>query len=235
MRSKILGTVARRRAGAIAALLVAGALVLPACLPPAPPAASGPPVTVAAGATGTLPAPPWWSGACDSGNSAGATALGASYRGVSVCGPRPNAGGTNRLVRFYNGAWGELEWQCVELAMRYMYLAYGVLPYPANGKDVYPNYDAASSGGGLVKIADGTVGQPPAPGDVISFGATATSSAGHVGVVESVTIDGNGDGTLRMLSQNDSTTGWRTLPIQHWSVNGAPGGLGATSGWLHKP
>ena len=74
-------------------------------------------------------------------NYAGAHPLGASYRGVEVCGPRPGADGApNRLVRFFPGAWGELEWQCVELSMRYLYLAYGVLPYGANGKDVVANY-----------------------------------------------------------------------------------------------
>ena len=29
---------------------------------------------------------------------------------------------------------GEGEWQCVELAMRFMALVYGVRPYGANGK-----------------------------------------------------------------------------------------------------
>ncbi len=58
-----------------------------------------------------------------------------------MCGPRRNAdGGTDRLVRFFTGAWGEQEWECVELAMRFMYLAYGVSPYSANGMDVYANY-----------------------------------------------------------------------------------------------
>jgi hypothetical protein len=201
------------------------AISVSACLPPPPPGDNSNP----------LPAPSWWAGSCDSGNYPGAHPLGASFRNVEVCGPRPGAdGATNRLVRFFPGAWGELEWQCVELSMRYLYIAYGVSPYGANGKDVVDNYTPAS-GGGLVKVANGTPGTPPKAGDVISFGATIYSSFGHTGVIESTNVDGAGNGTVRMLSQNDTTDGWRTLSVNNWSVNGPAAGLGATTGWLHKP
>src|SRR5690242_11658570 len=80
-------------------------------------------------------APSWWNGDCDANNNPGSSPLGASYNGVKACG-----GGTDRLVRFFNGAWGEYEWQCVELSMRYMYLVYGIAPYSANGKEVVNNY-----------------------------------------------------------------------------------------------
>src|SRR3954447_22023865 len=155
-----LRTLARRRSIRLGVVVASGAIVASACLPPAPPGDDSNP----------LPAPSWWSGSCDSGNYAGAHALGASFRGVEVCGPRPGADGApNRLVRFFPGAWGELEWQCVELSMRYLYIAYGVSPYGANGKDVVDNYTPAS-GGVLVKVANGTPGTPPKAGDVISFG-----------------------------------------------------------------
>ena len=137
-------------------------------------------------------------------------------------------------MQFFSGAWGELEWQCVELSMRYLYLAYGVSPYGANGKDVVANYTTAA-GGGLVKVSNGVAGTKPAPGDVISFGPTATSTLGHTGVVESVNVDGSGNGSIRILSQNDTADGWRTIPVNTWSVNGPATGLGAVSGWLHKP
>ena len=137
-------------------------------------------------------------------------------------------------MRFFPGAWGELEWQCVELSMRYLYIAYGVSPYGANGKDVVDNYTTAS-GGGLVKVVNGTPGTPPSAGDVISFGPTSSSSLGHTGVIESTNVDGAGNGTIRILSQNDTTDGWRTLSVNNWSVNGPAAGLGTTTGWLHKP
>jgi hypothetical protein len=210
-----------RRRSTLAAAVVAVALSVSACLPP--------------GADAPLPFPAWWSGTCDSGNYAGAYPLGASYRGVDVCGPRPGADrAPNRLVWFFPGAWGELEWQCVELSMRFMYLAYGVSPYGANGKDVVVNYTHAA-GGGLSKVLNGVPGFRPAPGDVISFGPTPTSSAGHTGVVAVTTIDDNGNGSIRILSQNDTADGWRNIPVSNWWVDGEATGLGAVGGWLHKP
>jgi hypothetical protein len=218
-----LRSLVRGRSVRLAAVVAAVAICASACLPP-PGDNSNP-----------LPAPSWWSGSCDSGNYAGAHPLGASYRSVEVCGPRPGADGApNRLVRFFPGAWGELEWQCVELSMRFMYVAYGVSPYGANGKDVVDNYSPIY-GGGLVKIANGTPGTAPRPGDVISFGPTGYSSFGHTGVIESTNVDGDGNGSVRMLSQNDTADGWRTLSVSNWSVNGPAAGLGATTGWLHKP
>jgi len=218
-----LRALVRRRSVRLSAVIAAVAICASACLPP-PGDNSNP-----------LPAPSWWSGSCDSGNYAGAHPLGASFRSVDVCGPRPGADGApNRLVRFFPGAWGELEWQCVELSMRFMYVAYGVSPYGANGKDVVDNYSPVY-GGGLVKIANGTPGTAPGPGDVISFGATGYSSFGHTGVIESANVDGNGNGSVRMLSQNDTADGWRTLSVSNWSVNGPAAGLGVTTGWLHKP
>ncbi len=60
----------------------------------------------------------------------GAHPLGASYLGVEVCGPRPAVDGAPDVVSRGPG-WGEYEWECVELAMRFMWLIYGVRPYPA--------------------------------------------------------------------------------------------------------
>src|SRR3954469_9067990 len=183
----LLRSLARRRLLGLAAVVATVAISVSACLPPPPPPA--PP-----GDNGNpLPAPSWWAGSCDSANYPGAHPLGASFRNVEVCGPRPGADGApNRLVRFFPGAWGELEWQCVELSMRFMYVAYGVSPYGANGKDVVYNYNPAA-GGGLVKYFNGTPGVAPAPGDVLSFGPTASSSFGHTGVVESTFVDGDGN------------------------------------------
>lgn len=214
---------ARSRTARLGMVVASLAIVLSACVPP----------TI--DNSDPLPAPAWWSGTCDGGNYPGAKALGAEFRNVQVCGPRPGTDGApNRLVNFFPGSWGELEWQCVELSMRFMYLAYGVKPYPANGKDVYDNY-AAAYGGGLVKVPNGTVGTPPKPGDVLSFGPTATSSNGHTAVVASTNVDATGNGTVRILSQNDTTDGWRTLKVANWVVTAGVPGLGVIPGWLHAP
>jgi hypothetical protein len=235
--TSVLRSFARRRPVRVSALVTVVAISLSGCLPPAPPAPPAPatPSTAPTNATDPLPAPGWWSGSCDDGNYAGASPLGASYRGVIVCGPRPGADGApNRLVNFFPGAWGELEWQCVELSMRFLYLAYGVAPYGADGKDVVDNYTPAA-GGGLVKITNGSQGTAPTPGDVISFGPTSTRLQGHTGVVASANVDANGNGTIRILSQNDTVDGWRDISVTNWLVNGPAAGLGSVTGWLHKP
>ena len=43
-------------------------------------------------------------------------------------GPGSAQGGTDVEEHFFQGAWGEYEWECVELVMRYMYLVFGIAP-----------------------------------------------------------------------------------------------------------
>jgi len=181
--------------------------------------------------------PWWWNGrVCDSGRSSGFHALGASYLGVQVCGPQPyDHNGGNSFAMIEEGpdpahVFGEGEWQCTELAMRFMALVYGVRPYGANGDSVVDNYSPAD-GGGLVKYRNGTPGIAPLPGDVISF--SDSISVGHVGVVAESSVDAHGNGRVTMLSQNDTDDGWRTLPITNWRVAGFT--HHSASGWLHDP
>lgn len=184
-------------------------------------------------------APSWWDGPCDSAHwdqvaadegwsGPGAHPLGASYLGVEVCGPRPAVDGSPDVGWTRNG-WGEYEWECVELAMRFMAQVYGVQPYSANGVDVVSNYSPVD-GGGLAKIANGTPGEAPQPGDVISF---SDGADGHVVVVASSDVDAYGNGSITVLSQNDTTDGWRTLGVSDWWV----GGFSAFTplDWLHDP
>ncbi len=216
----------RRLGGALALILVAAPLVAVHDARTRPAAAD-------------VAAPSWWSGDCDatywnaqaSGmgwRGSGAHRLGASYLGVEVCGPRPSVDGAPNVL-WRRPGWGELEFQCVELAMRFMAQVYGVAPYGANGDDVVRNYHS-SSGGGLVRIDNGTVGQPPRPGDVISFDSPGF---GHVGVVATSNVDASGNGSITMLSQNDTNDGWRTLAVSAWRV--AAFGNYVPYGWLHDP
>ena len=72
--------------------------------------------------------------------------LGADWDGLEACGPRPYYGeGPDVGVRFPGASWGVLEWECVELSMRWMYQAWGVEPYPANGSGVVWNYSTFES------------------------------------------------------------------------------------------
>ncbi len=184
-------------------------------------------------------APSWWDGPCDAGHwdtaaadagwsGAGAQALGASYLGVQVCGPRPAVDGAPD-VEWTRSGWPELEWECVELAMRFMVELYGVHPYSANGVDVVSNYNQ-SDGGGLVEIQNGTPGEAPQPGDVISF---SDGGEGHVVVVQSTDVDAYGNGSITVLSQNDTNDGWRTLGVSNWWVQGF--NIFTPTAWLHDP
>jgi hypothetical protein len=178
-----------------------------------------------------LPIPPWWDGECDTYTYHAQTGywaypLGGSYRGLKACGPRPWADGApNALVHFFPGSWGALEWECVELSMRFLYLAYGVPPYQANGNQVVPNY----SGDQLVKIDNGTPGFAPMPNDVVSSGPETTW--GHTFLVVESNVDEQGDGSITILEQNGSSNGLRTLTVNDWVV------ISNTTviGWLHDP
>jgi hypothetical protein len=197
----------------------------------------------------TVPTPSWWNGVCDTNNySAAAQALtgqalpayplsaGAVWNGLVACGPRPAYNEGPDVVVHYPGAgWGVLEWECVELSMRWMYLAWHVDPYPANGSGVVWNYATFEPsynpmGPPLQAIANNGSGPMPQPGDVLSYGAT--SSAGHTSLVTATNIDASGDGTVTVLEENASPTGWDTVSVSGWVLGGFDGGV---SGWLHNP
>jgi CHAP domain len=162
--------------------------------------------------------PSWWSGNCDVNNHPGSYPLGASYNGVAACGPGTDQGGSDYPVYFFPNAYPVLEWECVELVMRYMYLIYNVDPYGANGSTVVSNY----SGNTLSQVSNNG-SSLPSPGDIISEGAPTTD--GHTGVVTKVKVS-DGTGTVTMMEENASAKGWATI-----KVSGNVLGSGVT-GWL---
>jgi len=178
-----------------------------------------------------LPSPDWWDGECDTNNYHSQTGvwsypLGGSHRGVQACGPRPWYDDVQDvLVRFYPGAWGHYEFQCVELCMRFMYLAYEIEPYQASGNEVVPHY----SGDLLIKVNNGTEGYPPLPNDIISAGSTTTY--GHSTIVMESNVDEQGNGSITVLEQNSSANGIRTYTVTNWTVQSST----TVIGWLHDP
>lgn len=185
-----------------------------------------------------LPRPSWWNGSCDgasSGRYPGSRPNGAVFDGLVSCGPGPNQGGSDHLVHFFPGAWGEYEWECVELSMRWMYQAWGVPPYGANGNDVVANYPEGAPGyPALQRIANGTPHEAPQPGDVVSV--ANADQFGHTEVVATSAVNGQGDGTLKAITENwaPHNDGWVTLSVTHWVVSdGVPGDK--VLGWLHNP
>jgi hypothetical protein len=167
-----------------------------------------------------LPFPSWWSGDCNVNNHPGSYPLGGSYRGVKACGPH------NRLREVSFGAGrNQYEWQCPELSKRYLYLAYGVPPYPAHGKDVVWNFPGSQ----LEKVSNGTAGKGPHAGDVLSYGSATTY--GHTSIVSSSNINSSGNGSITIVEQNWSGSGVRTHTVSNWWVQDSL----AISGWLHAP
>lgn len=187
-------------------------------------------------ANDTLPRPAWWHGQCDGnatyGNYPGSVPLGAVFDGLVACG-RPAGDSNDALVRFFPGAWGEYEWECVELSMRWMYQAWGVEPYGADGYDVVRNYPDGTAGYPLLQVdRNGTAGVTPQPGDVLSM--QDGSGFGHTEVVAWSSVNGSGNGTLRAITENygNGNNGWIALSVQHWVVS-SPGMV--VTGWLHNP
>jgi hypothetical protein len=178
-----------------------------------------------------LPAPAWWNGDCDTVNyqvrnpGHPAYPLGASYLGMKACGPRFFDYRVDTLIGFYPGAYGQFEWECVELSMRFMYLAYGVPPYGANGNQVVSAY----RGSRLKSISNKTVGKAPQPGDVLSYGISTT--VGHTSVVTASNVNAYGNGTISIIEQNDSASGARSHDVTNWNVIDSMGVIG----WLHDP
>jgi hypothetical protein len=182
-----------------------------------------------------LPRPAWWSGGCDVGHNSISVRLTATFDGLQACGPGSDQSGENYLVRFFPAAWGEYEWQCVEISMRWMYMAWGVDPYGANGNDVVANYPNGSAGYPTLTIVDnGAEGDAPQPGDVLSL--DDADDDGHTEVVTSSSVNGSGDGTVTAITENDGgqSTGWATLTVTDWVVSDGSSG-DTVLAWLHNP
>ena len=185
-----------------------------------------------------VPVPSWWNGTCDSGRYASAHAAATwGATGLIACAP-PNTGLLERKPMYPNN-----EWQCVELAERWLYQEFGLpVQTGTDGYQVVNHYATwlkNNPGHPLVKQVPGTTGQLPGPGDVISFGATSTNAAGHVAVVISSSVDPTtGNGSYRVIQENLAgiTDKTHQLPITKWVPSGEYDEFGTkmpVTGWLH--
>ncbi|MFN2450311.1 MAG: CHAP domain-containing protein [Candidatus Baltobacteraceae bacterium] len=154
------------------------------------------------------------------------------WHGLVACGPNPyKYANADVLEQFYSGAWGEYEWECVELSMRWMWEAYGVQPYSANGNTIASNY-RSTDGGNVEYIANG--GYPPLPvmGDVLQYSG---GTYGHTSVVVSESHNSSGTGSLTVIEQNNGNYAGNSLTETNWYVNCASDGSGCPTAWLHRP
>jgi surface antigen len=115
-----------------------------------------------------------------------------------------------------------LQYQCVELAMRFFKVKYGVPHWSGNantllagasrraGMDVYRNSDAA---------------HPPVPGDMIVW---TTAPFGHVAIVTAVTSN-----SVSIIEQNVNAAGRARLSYDGRTVGGRGVGRARPAGWIH--
>ncbi len=105
---------------------------------------------------------------------------------MPACGPTPAGGGDKIFLPGGKNNFVDDGFQCVELAERYLYLRYGWAPIDrTNGAELVKRYAGAHPSVGIVK--NGTSGQLPAVGDVMSFSRYSDfTGTGHVAVVTRV-------------------------------------------------
>lgn len=197
----------------------------------------------------------WWSGTCDDGNyypymgvhsySLTSGGVATSYNGVSACGPLPGYswGAPEKFPTSSDIT--EFEFQCAELASRYVYQQYGIHPYKADGLNMVDQFPI--SGTSLTRISNHTAwgssatNNAPAPGDIISYYNSSIDSnadesggdVGHVAIVTGSTVDSSGNGTLTLMEQNASSSGVKTESVSGWVVADYGTHL-QVKNWLHN-
>jgi hypothetical protein len=176
--------------------------------------------------------PSWWSGVCDDDNYFPATGIhstliGSAWHGVPACGPvtyRPPY--PRHLVHFFTGAWGEFEFECVELVMRFLYQEWGIEPWGGSANTIKNSPPASID----FYINDGT--HVFVPGDILTE-ENLTQTSGHAVIITGVNLDGNGTGTVSILEQNSSSNGSRSMNVTNWRFDIDAWTTYRIQGWLH--
>ncbi len=184
--------------------------------------------TTVARSTGPSPTSPDWCLA----NGAALAGWAATTPALPLCGPGPAYGGSWTWIdipgpsgalspAYFNATPG---FQCVELAERYLSVAYGLAPVKANGSDLALAYHAAYPATALVVNGSSKArGSPPVSGDVVSFSMVPgfeDPGDGHVAVVVSSKVDAStGDGTVTIAQENVGADQMvRTIDLVAWRL-----------------
>jgi len=89
-----------------------------------------------------------------------------------------------------------------------------------NGDQIVDHY-AARYPSMFAAIANGTVNRAPQQGDVLSLSDMSsfhTGSGGHTAVVQSSSVDANGNGQLSVEEENAAANGHDTVSVRNWVV-----------------
>jgi hypothetical protein len=125
-------------------------------------------------------------------------------------------------VHPYPGSLTTPGYQCVEFSERYLYYRYGVtMGISTNGDQIVGHY-VSKYPSKFKAIANGSVGEPPVAGDVLSFSNSAnfsSNSGGHTAVVQSSSVDVSGNGTLTIVDENAVASGVESLSVSSWNVH----------------
>jgi hypothetical protein len=148
--------------------------------------------------------------------------LGAEYDGVYACGPSTGMSNPFDSVGF----------QCVELSARFLWVVYG--RYVTNIPDG-ADFVAAAHRQIRVRVGRPGPGSVPATGDIVSInGGAASFGAGHTAVVAATNVDANGNGRIRLIEENASSSGWGVIYVRDWVESYAVHGDGGVNiiSWL---
>ncbi|MBX7549279.1 CHAP domain-containing protein [Streptomyces sp. tea 10] len=200
------------------------------------------PETANAGVPGIGSTPSWWSGDCDANHAPGEK-MQNSWEGLESCGnfSGGRSHGTEYTTYFGGSSAPVEEFQCVELATRYAYQAWGVPPqlvgHGYNFANAYDGLTDRASGKKLVMYGHGkpyTAAELPQVGDVISSGdVSAYNGDGHVGIVVSAAYDSSHSATLKVMDENFNPGGSNTIVVSNGVVHPFPHMVGVS--WLHDP
>lgn len=153
---------------------------------------------------------------------------------VPVCGPTAPASddGKHNTEAFagFRAHYGDyiLGYQCTELALRWLHYRLGGYPAWVNGNR-FASENAKTYGAKVQLIAnDGKAKAAPKAGDLISF--NTSSSAGHVALVYSSSVDSSGNGTVAIVEQN--SPGKHNLTMKSWKIS-SDATSGSAINWLH--
>jgi len=175
-----------------------------AAVPVAPPPASRP-AGACNGFNGAYPMTPAW----DDG-----------VVRVEACGPRPHfdTNKPNRYTRVWPTPNTTTEgYQCTELVGRYLYHRYGVQLANLTGAKLVDMY-ARAFPSRFEAIPNGS-GRPPRAGDILSWSDTQNfNDTGHTALVVWSSVDGGGNGVVKVYEQNAgyNATGARSINVRSW-------------------
>jgi hypothetical protein len=209
-------------------------------------------VTSAQTVSSTTLQPPWWNGVCNKGANS-SFYPGAEWRGLTACGPGDEITIPSTYVDQATGKTlpnplaKDLEWQCAELAQRWLYMAFGIpnVLAPGGGQDIAVDYDQQQlkkypGRYPLVYLTTKSPGLKPgdlSPGDIISYTGIKDDEAGHVAIVTSVSYGGRHPGYTVIEQNPPDITGTIPWEAGHPGVPGPyPLGNGRqypVAGWLH--